>query len=144
MITVIKKIDGTIEIGTPTLGTTKERLEQDALLTPDYLSHRVIDDNELPQDDYFREAWEDNNAAIVVNMPKAREIHMNRLRVDRNAKLEELDVTYMRADEAGDTELKDSIAAQKQQLRDMPETFDLSVYETPEELKAAIPEYLLS
>ena len=99
----------------------------------------VRDDTDIPADRTFRAAWEAPSGTVGVNMPKARVIHMGRIRVARNAELVALDVTYLKATEAGDTAAQTAIATQKQTLRDIPATYDLSGRSTPESLKAAIP-----
>lgn len=75
---------------------------------------------------------------IRVNMEKARAIHLDVIRGVRNAELAALDVPFMRAVEAGDTEAQATIAAKKQTLRDIPQTFELTA-RTPEELKGKWP-----
>ena len=78
---------------------------------------------------------------VSVDMTKARVIHMNRIRVVRNAELVAKDITFMRAVEAGDTGAQSTIATEKQTLRDIPQTFDLTT-DTPEQLKALWPDEL--
>ena len=74
---------------------------------------------------------------INVNMEKARVIHMDAIRVARNAELAAKDVTFMRAVEAGDNSAQSTIATEKQVLRDIPATFDITTgVDTPEKLKA--------
>ena len=75
---------------------------------------------------------------IIVNMAKARAIHMNRIRAVRNKQLASLDVPFMRAVETGDASELARIASEKQVLRDIPQTLDLTT-DTPEELKAIWP-----
>ena len=75
---------------------------------------------------------------IGVNMTKARAIHLTEIRRVRNAELAAKDTTFMRAVEAGDTSAQSAIAAEKQVLRDIPQTFDLTT-DTPEELNAKWP-----
>jgi hypothetical protein len=75
---------------------------------------------------------------INVNMPKARAIHLDAIRVVRNAELVKKDLTFMRAVEAGDASAQSTIATEKQVLRDIPQTFDLTT-DTPEQLKALWP-----
>ena len=87
----------------------------------------------------FRDAWEDTGAAVQINMPKARVIHMNRIRATRDVELAKLDVPFMRAVEDSDVVEQVRITNLKRTLRDIPQTFDLSAYATPEELKAAWP-----
>lgn len=45
-----------------------------------YLSCCECDRADLPQDRYFREAWEDRDGSIQVNMVKAREVHKKKLK----------------------------------------------------------------
>jgi hypothetical protein len=76
---------------------------------------------------------------ISVNMTKARVIHMDKIRVVRNAELTAKDITFMRAVEAGDTDAQATIATEKQVLRDIPATFSLDGYGDPDTLQAAWP-----
>jgi hypothetical protein len=76
---------------------------------------------------------------VNVNMTKARVIHMDAIRVVRNAELAAKDVTFMRAVEAGDTDAQATIGTEKQVLRDIPATFSLDSYADPAALKAAWP-----
>ena len=70
---------------------------------------------------------------IIVNITKAKEITKDRLRVERKPLLEQLDVDFQRALEAGaDTS---TIVAKKQALRDA--TIQIDSMTTIEELKAA-------
>jgi len=63
---------------------------------------------------------------ITVNMAKARAIHMNRIRVARNAELAKEDINMLKAIEAGDTSAQSTVATKKQVLRDIPATFDIT------------------
>ena len=84
-------------------------------------------------------AWEmDTDGTPKVNMPKARGIHMDKIRVVRDAELAKKDITFMQAVEAGDTSAQSTIATEKQVLRDIPQTFDLTT-DTPIQLKAKWP-----
>ena len=105
------------------------------------VSWRFIRDDELSLDRTYRAAWEDTGS-LAVNMPRARAIHMDLIRAARTPFFKALDDAYLRADEAGDTARKRQVAAQKQALRDLPTTFDLSGARTPEELKALWPQEL--
>lgn len=90
-------------------------------------------------------AWEMGaDGTPTVNMPKARGIQMDRVRSVRDAELEKLDVPYMQALEAGDAAEQQRIAALKQQLRDIPQTFDIISFLTPATLQAAWPSQLPS
>ena len=77
---------------------------------------------------------------VNVNMTTARAIHLAEIRRVRNAELVAKDVTFMRAVEAGDSSAQSTIATQKQVLRDIPATFDITTgVSTPEQLKAKWP-----
>jgi len=87
----------------------------------------------------FRNAWTWNDR-VVVDLTKARVIHMNTIRTARNKELVKLDVSWMQAVEAGDTSTQSTIATEKQVLRDIPATFDITTgVTTPELLKAKWP-----
>jgi hypothetical protein len=103
-------------------------------------TYRIIDHLDVPGDRTFRNSWEDTGAAVQVNLPKARLLHMDAIRAARNAELSAKDITFMRAVEAGDTSAQSAIATEKQTLRDIPATFDITTdVDTPEKLKAKWP-----
>ena len=109
---------------------------------PDGVAHRVVEDNEIPSARLFRNAWADDGATVDVDMPKAREIHMDAIRVDRDKQLAGLDVTFMRAVEDGDPDAQDDASVEKQALRNIPQEFDLSVHENADDLDASWPDGL--
>ena len=77
---------------------------------------------------------------VNVNMTKARAIHLTEIRRVRNAELVAKDITFMRAVEAGNTSTQATIATEKQVLRDIPATFDITTDAgTPELLKGKWP-----
>lgn len=76
---------------------------------------------------------------IQVNMTKAVEIKKDMIRAERKPLLDALDVQFMRAVEAGDTEAQATIAAQKQALRDATNDPAITAATTPDELKAVVP-----
>lgn len=89
---------------------------------------------DCPIDRTFRDAWARvDKGKVGVNMAKAREIHMGRIRKVRDEELARLDVEQLRGNE---------VAARKQTLRDIPATFDLSQAQTPEALDTLWPSEL--
>ena len=78
---------------------------------------------------------------VVINMAKARGIQMDKIRAVRNKELVAKDIEFMRAIEDGDTDAQATVKAKKQELRNIPQTFDLTT-DTPEELKEKWPEGL--
>ena len=79
---------------------------------------------------------------ITVNMTKAVEIKKDQIRAERAPLLADLDVQFMRAVEAGDTDAQATIAAKKQALRDATSDPAIASATTPEELKAVVPSAL--
>lgn len=70
---------------------------------------------------------------ISIDISKAKDITKDRLRKERKPLLEEQDVLFIRAQEAGDDTT--SIVAEKQRLRDITNQVDSMT--TVEELKSA-------
>jgi len=99
-----------IRAGRPDLATANVVLIED---------ESAIDD---PQG-FGRGVW---GHGAKIDMNKARVIHMDRIRAVRNAELAAKDITFMRAVESGDTDAQATIGMEKQVLRDIPQTFDLT------------------
>lgn len=93
----------------------------------EYLSHEEISEEDIPKDKYFRDAWGHD---LEVDMEKAREIHMNKIREARAEKLQALDIETLKGID---------VQMEKQILRDIPKSFDLSKAKTPEDLKKMWP-----
>jgi hypothetical protein len=100
---------------------------------------RVIDASEVPKDRTFRNAWRQQANELAVDMPKARAIHMDRIRRARQSELERLDLEWMRAMGRKDQPAADVFEAKRERLRNIPQTFDLTGAATPEELGALWP-----
>lgn len=101
----------------------------------------VIDDAvRLAMDRTFREAWTwaTDAPVIDIDMEKAKQVHVARLREERAAILADLDVAYQRADESGDAAAKAKIAAEKQVLRDITEDPRIAAATTPDDLKKIV------
>jgi len=98
----------------------------------DAINPRYVDHDEVPTDRAFRNAWVDRDG-ITHCMDKCRAIHMDKIRSARDKKLKELDIETMRGID---------VQAEKQILRDIPTTIDLSAADTPEDLKKIWPQQL--
>lgn len=84
------------------------------------VSWRIVADDAIPADRDYRNAWIDTGNAVGHHMPRARELHRDKLRRAREPRLAALDVEYQRADEREDRAEKRRLAALKQALRDAP------------------------
>lgn len=118
---VVKRADGGVSIIIPSADATNEAIERDALRTEGYVSHRQIDDEQLPTSRAFRDAWTDDNPTetVDVDIVKAKAIKLDNFRKLRKPLLEKLDIEYMLALEKNDTETMQLIADKKQKLRDI-------------------------
>ena len=105
---------------------------------PEGLEYKIIDSVDI--DNTFFNAYEfDQEVGAKVNISKAKEIWLEHYRRARTPLLEKLDLEYMRADEAGNLELKKEIAGKKQALRDVTK---IDLPNTLEGIKATWPEIL--
>lgn len=145
MKTVIKCVDGSIAVMTLVDGVDlAEALRKWGDVNPGkYVSHREMPDEAIPTDRTFREAWADTTPepVIDIDMPKARTIHLNRIREKRNAELAKLDIEAIKAQDMNDSVTLQTIRARKQELRDLPATIAPSIEAaaTVEELKLVQP-----
>ena len=105
-------------------------------------SAKIVENSVLPISRKFRNAWKQNDTTVVEDMTKARAIHMDRIRVYRNAELAKEDINYQIALEQDNNSKKNSVASKKQILRDIPSTFNLSGATNGTELDALWPSEL--
>ena len=101
----------------------------------------IIDKSQVP-DRKFRDSWKQESSSVVEDMTKAKAIHMDRIRVYRNAELAKEDINYQIAFEQDNNSKKNSVASKKQMLRDIPSTFNLSGATNGTELDALWPSEL--
>jgi hypothetical protein len=126
MKTIIKCTDGSVAVMTLIAGADEaEAIEKWKKVNPDtYISHRQMPDDAIPTDRTFRNAWADitPELTIDIDMVKARDIHLNSIRIKRNAELSKLDIQATKAQDIGDAETLAQIRLRKQELRDLPAT----------------------
>jgi hypothetical protein len=90
---------------------------------PSGTPYEIVEDDAIPQDRTFRNAWEFSPAkTIQTNFVGAQRITKERLRVERKPLLEAQDVLFVRAIEAG--AVTAPIAQEKQRLRDITNLAD--------------------
>ena len=88
----------------------------------------------VPTDRTFRGAWQFNGDAVEIDMTSALAIHKDNLRAERKPRLDQLDIDFMQALEAGTSTTQ--IATDKQTLRDITSDARLAAATTPDALKA--------
>jgi hypothetical protein len=125
---------------------TWERKATDEAIVAEIAKSRIkavawqrIDQTSLPQDRSFRGAWKLEAGKVGVDMPRARDIHRQRMRDARAPKFAALDVEYQRADERGDAAAKADVANRKKILRDVTADPRIDAASTPDELKSVWP-----
>ena len=147
---IYRRPDGGVSIVVPARPVEPERTEE-ALrarrdVPDDALDVAYCTAGDIPTDRTYRDAWERDtsrrSAVVKTNMPKARKIHMDKIRRLRDSELEKLDKDWMKALGQNDTAQADRVEGRRQILRDIPQTFDLSTAKTPDELKALWPDGL--
>jgi hypothetical protein len=104
------------------------------------LEYSTVNMNELPNDSFFRKAWELSNNEVIVNIEKAKNIQRDYWRKLRKPKLESLDLAYMKALETNNTVLQADIVSQKNALRNVTQAF---LPDNLEGIKSTIPAILL-
>lgn len=126
MKTIIKCTDGSVAIMTLVEGADLDAaISKWQQVHPNkYLSHREMPDDVIPTDRTFRDAWADitPELTIDIDMDKARNIHLSRIREQRNAELSKLDIEATKAQDFGNADALTQIRVRKQELRDLPVT----------------------
>ena len=69
--------EGGVAIVTPVSDKPIETIA--AKVVPSGTAYEIVSDSSIPSNSTFRDAWERNGAAIVVNLPKAKAIAQERL-----------------------------------------------------------------
>lgn len=89
----------------------------------------------------YREAWKLNatKTRVVHDMPKARDLRRDELRLLREPKMLALDIEYTRADARGDRDEKVRVEAKRQALRDVTDDPAIDTASTPEQLSRVLP-----
>jgi len=90
-----------------------------------------------PSDRHFREAWVISGKTITEDLATAKNIFKDKIREVRKPLLEEEDVVYMKALEAGDSSAQSASVVKKKALRDAPAAKAITDADTIAKLKAA-------
>lgn len=104
----------------------------------------IVEESAISADRTFRNALKIVEGRLQYDMSKCREIQRDRLRQMRAPKFAKLDCKFFKALEQCDVPGQARIATQKQALRDVTADPRLDSAETPEALKAVIPDVLLT
>ena len=116
----------------------EEMIEKDV---PEGSDYSIIQRTDIPKDKTFVDAWKKSGDRIEVDMSKATDIHMGRIREARNKELDATDMEITRELEESRS-VGISLKAKRQTLRNIPQDFKLDSANTTEELKAMWPDGL--
>ncbi|HEX7162149.1 MAG TPA: hypothetical protein VF223_13050 [Trebonia sp.] len=110
-------------------GVREGRTEADVLAdvlakhVPAGAEYRVVEETDLPYRGSFRNAWRRcPERGCQLDLDAAKAIKLDQIRRRRQPKLDELDRLYRRAVGQGKTDEAAAIEAQRQVLRDLPQT----------------------
>ncbi len=96
----------------------------------------VVDEDHIPVDLAFREAWVLQGDRPVVDIERAKGVHRDRLRSARKALFAENDAKAAWAVLLADDQMKAEAIAERQRLRDLPADPAIDAATSPDELKA--------
>jgi len=85
---------------------------------PEGIEYKIVDSVDI-DNNYFNAYEFDAELGAKVNIEKAKSIHLDKFRSARTLLLAVLDISFMRAVEAGDVDLQKEISSKKQALRDV-------------------------
>lgn len=140
MSIIVYEFQGTVSVVTLCDKSTPECYI--AAHIPPTAKHLILTDTaDLPAAG-FRNAWVINDNKVEIDVNRAKNIKRNQFRQARKPLLEQLDIEYMKAVETSNTTKKKTIAAKKQELRDvtsidLPDDVDELAKFWPDVLKGA-------
>lgn len=137
---VCKRDDGGVSIIVLAEGTTKERGEQDAI-KQGLTNFRWMPLENLPTDREFRDAWCDvtNGLSIDMDLSKAKDIQISRLRLKRDELLKKYDGLGFQAMDIGDNDKLSEVRTKKQELRDATNALKALTPDSIKQIKDATP-----
>lgn len=130
------QFEGSLSVVIPT-DPNADLNELAANVIPEGTPFTIIEDSEVDHD--FFNAYEHDGEKVILNIEKAKELHLDKFREARKPKLQKLDVAFMKAVETADLAKQAEISTAKQALRDVTKT---PLPDTLAELKSTWPEIL--
>ena len=94
-------------------------------------------DATVPSDRHFRNAWTLSGKTITEDLAESKKIFQDKIREVRKPLLDEEDVVYMKALEAGDSSAQSACVTKKKALRDATSTSAIDAADNITKLKAA-------
>lgn len=102
------------------------------LTVPPGVPHEILEDNEIPSDRLFRNAWKAVvGSGIIINITLARGIHLERIIRAKDKALLKKDKELEAAIDSQDAVLEAQIRADRIGLRDLPATLTPTIENAP-------------
>ena len=136
---VFQNQDGSISVMTVVGEDTAEVAVTEQAKQPGLANATFLGRVDTLPDKTYRDAWRFNASNIETDMATARDIHMDRIRAERNEELVKSDNELRVAEDDDQVAEVAKVRAKRKMLRDIPQTFDLTKAKTPEELNAMWP-----
>lgn len=103
------------------------------------VSYVVVEEQSIPVDRTYRNALRHTGSEFAYDLEHAKGLHLALLRQARVGALEQLDREWMKAAGQKDQATADAVEAQRQVLRDLPQSVEIKAATTINELKASWP-----
>lgn len=142
-VIVYKDADGSCGVISPTEEELKKRSIKEIAKTDILVAeYHICNSDRVPSDKNFRQAWVYTKKGIDIDMEKARQMHLERIRKVRNSKWPDFDNRYTIAQRDGE-DLK-KLEKERKTLKNIPQKIEplIKKAKTPEELIQIWPKEL--
>lgn len=120
---IYKDLDGVkVIIPSPHYKGTLDELAKKRV--PEGLVYKIVSDDSIPTDRYFRNAWDIKSGKITTDITKAKEIKKEIIRQERKEFFTANDILFMEAVEEQDTEKLQKFRVERQRLKDITKEVD--------------------
>ena len=103
----------------------------------------IVEVDTIENDRTFRNAWVTSKGkSVEVDLDKAKILAKEKVRKARTPKFAELDISYQRADEAGDSDAKAAVVVKKQTARDATADTKITNADSVDNLKTGMNEVI--
>jgi len=99
----------------------------------------IVEADTIPNDRTFRNSWvTEQGKSVEIDLAKAKDVAKDKVRQARTPKFAELDISYQRADEAGDADAKAAVVVKKQTARDSTANTKITNADSVDNLKTGM------
>jgi hypothetical protein len=103
----------------------------------------IVEADTIPNDRTFRNSWvTEQGKSVEIDLAKAKDVAKDKVRQARTPKFAELDISYQRADEAGDADAKAAVVVKKQTARDATADTKITDADSVDNLKTGMNEVI--